>query len=154
MAIKDKVTGCFSRMEIETFNPPADSILICIRDPETFYPVVDRVEKGYRFIAHFDFWDTTPDKPDRARFPALSALMPWAKPEDIERIKSTIDSFYDYNIFASCEAGISRSAAVREYLFRRGWHPVSGAQERRMVHPNVYILAELEKLNRAATQSD
>ena|SRR5712692_10332898 len=137
-----KYTGCFSREEIESFKPPKDSVLICIRDPETFYPKVDRIERGYRFISHFDFWDLDKDI-DSYGIKRKAAL-----PEDVARIKETIDSFYDYHIFASCEAGIFRSAAVREYLFRRGWtlHPDTN-QQHRGVHPNAYILASLERLN-------
>lgn len=141
-----KYTGCFSRMEIENFIPPDDSVLICIFDPGTSYPDVARNKQGWRFISFHDFWDTGPQKEDRKKFPALSDLMPPASKKDLETIVGIIDKFQNHNIFASCEAGISRSAAIREYLLRRGW-VMSERQQYRGVHPNSHILAGLERLD-------
>src|ERR1700693_3222596 len=140
-----KYTGCFGRTEIENFKPPENSVLICIYDPGESYPKVGRMIQGWRFISFHDFWDTEPQKPDRVRFPGLATMMPAATPEEIACIKDTIDTFHNgYNIFVSCEAGISRSGAVREFLLRRGYQFLDESQKRRPVPPKAFILAALE----------
>jgi predicted protein tyrosine phosphatase len=133
-----KYTGCFSRVEAEAFIPPLRSILICIHDPDSHYPQINGISKGYRLVSYQQFWDL--DKP-------ISELAP-ASEEQIKRIYVDIKKHWDYNIFASCEAGISRSAAIREFLLRRGWTLLNSTQELRGVHPNMHILAGLERLDR------
>lgn len=146
-----KYTACYSRQEIEEINPPENSVLISIRDPNSegvkvwiSDPV--KAQKGWEAIAHVQFWDTSPEKPDRNRFPALSTLMPYAESWQIKMIHSFIQDFKDKNIFIHCEAGISRSAAVREYLIRRGWEYWAN-NDKRAVFPNNYILRSLERLD-------
>jgi len=141
----EKYTGCFSRMEIEAFEPPKNSVLISITDPDS---EVVKLADYWRAVYFDTFWDTEPIKPDRIRFPELAKLMPPATDTQIAGIYRFIQDHSTYSIFAHCEAGVSRSAAVREFLLRRGFEPYGEAQKNRMVHPNAYIIAELEKLDR------
>lgn len=139
-------TGCYSRMEIEAFKPPSDSVLISIRDPGSDYPKIGRMIQGWRFISFHDFWDVgNPNSSHNTGYPA-------ATEEDLIAIKDTIDTFWGHNIFVHCEAGISRSSAVREFLIRRKYDYFDVAQKNRMVHPNAYILAELERMDRYARE--
>lgn len=138
-----KYTGCFSRREIESFIPPKDSALICISDPEPYNPPkVSRVDHGWDRITFHQFWDV--DKPHAY---GLVHYKP-ASEQDLIWLKQALDLAKAQHCFVSCEAGISRSAAVREYLFRRGWEPYDQNQKNRMVQPNNYILASLEALDR------
>lgn len=138
-----KYTACYGREEIQLFDPPPGSVLICIHDPDTDPPLTPLNYVDKLFLT---FWDTAPDKPDRVRFPALADLMPPATHDQIIMIYSFIQQNKENNIFVSCEAGISRSAAVREYLIRRGWTYFLG-NGTRPSHPNNYILRNLERLD-------
>ena len=140
-----KYTACYGRTEIEEFKPPKNSVLISITDPESEVVNIN-MDDGWEAIAHLQFWDTSPTKPDRDRFPGLASMMPPAESWQIMMIRTFIQENQDRNIFVHCEAGISRSAAVREYLIRRGWEywDTNGF---RVVYPNNYILRSLERLD-------
>lgn len=150
-------TGCFGRAEIESFIPPKDSVLVCIHDPESEYPKVARNIQGWRFISFHSFWDLDKNEFRRKKDGTMEYYenQMAATEKDFAHIKDTLDSFRQgYNIFASCEAGISRSAAVREFLVRRGYTYLNEAQKNRMVHPNAYILADLERLDRGLNKGE
>ncbi len=83
-------------------------------------------------------WDLT--EPIAGREPANSRQM--------ELIWEFIQEHKDKNIYAHCEAGISRSAAIREYLVRNGWELHDDAQVKRAVFPNIHILNGLTRLDR------
>ena len=119
-----KQTGCFSRQEIVDFQPPNKSILISIRDPDSDVPVFPR---NWRYISYFAFPD------DDSIAESL-----------IKMIYDDCRAFEEYNIFIHCEAGISRSAAVMEFLKRRGWKDVND----HMTFPNAHLLAGLERIDR------
>lgn len=129
-------TACFSRQELEAFVPPNASVLICISDPESEYP---HIQEGWEQVRFYQFWDASNPNSSHHGYP-----LPTEK--QLRSIFDFINLYSDHNIFVSCEAGISRSGAIREYLFRRGWEPFDTAQKYRMVHPNSFILAELEKM--------
>lgn len=138
-------TGCYSRMEIEAFQPSKDSVLVCIHDPGSEPPKVAPNLQGWVRVSFHSFWDVENDKYGYA--PATE--------KDFAAIKDILDCFSEgHNIFASCEAGISRSAAVREFLLRRGYTYLNEAQKNRMVHPNSYILAGLERLDRELKEGE
>jgi rhodanese-related sulfurtransferase len=136
-----KKTDCFSRLIIEGFKPPENSVLISISDPDSNFP---KVNAGWDDILWLQFWDAI-------RGEGLAASLAGY---DIERAPSEMDAqrIYDFicdnkdkNIYAHCEAGISRSGAVREFLERMGWevgHP------HWQIHPNQTVLSDLQMIQR------
>ena len=135
-----RLTGCLSRVESELFVPPADSFLISIRDPGTEIP---DFQEGWSEIILFEFWDLS-----RGDFTS-AALAGYDRPPtrgDAIKIYEFIVGRQTRNIFAHCEAGISRSGAIREFLDRMGWTIIGGQQ--RHIHPNDTVLSDLNKLQR------
>lgn len=137
-------TGCFSRKEIEGFIPPEPSILICIFDPNAKeHPQID--PNHWVDICYEQFWDSGGTHSSSEEF---VKLYPPASKDQLDRIYHTIQTAAKCNVFASCEAGVSRSAAIREFLIRRGFTHFGNDQKNRMVHPNTFVLAELERRER------
>lgn len=144
-----KYTACYGREEIKEFWPPPVSVLISITDPDSepagsVGSSLDILWEGcpYVDIIGLKFWDV--EKP-LFYYPKNTVLEP-ASQEQIETIYKFIKKYNSCNIFVHCEAGISRSAAVREYLIRRGWEYWEN-NGKRPVFPNNYILSRLERLD-------
>jgi hypothetical protein len=122
------VTGCMGRYQVSTFSPPINSVLISIVDPGTNSP---RIFPDWSDLLVESFWDVTAE--------------PHAPTEEqCRRIWEFIQLYKDKNIFAHCEAGISRSGAIREYLVRNGWINIIPAQ----IFPNILILNYLNRFDR------
>lgn len=72
-----------------------------------------------------------------------------ASQETLQLIHQFIMEHKHKHIIVHCEAGVSRSAAVREFLLRKGWkHLPLARQETRQVFPNTHVLAGLERIDR------
>lgn len=134
----DKYTACFGRYEIEELVPPENSVLISIRDPNS---VVPHTQPGAWKVVHYTaFWDV-----EKVLNWHMNTLHP-ATDEQLKNIHAFIQEHKDKHIFAHCEAGVSRSAAIREYLRSRGWL-YWGNNGLREVFPNGYVLSRLERLD-------
>lgn len=126
-----KLTGCMSCMEAALFQPPKNSVLIAIRDPYQEHP---NYTGKWEDIIRLNFWDV-----DRE----IAGYSP-ATQEQCFDIWLFINKYKDKNIFAHCEAGISRSGAVREFLDRQGWEVMFSRQ----IHPNQHVLSWLNFFER------
>lgn len=143
-----KYTGCFSRAEVENgvdASLPGDSMLISIRDPGSHEP---RLKDNWTVVVYLEFWDI--DKKYTWEGDSFGAqTMEPATQEQLSLIHSFVKNNPTASIFAHCEGGISRSSAVREYLIRNGWAFVNAAQARRKVHPNMWVLTQLQRMDGA-----
>jgi hypothetical protein len=124
------LTGCMGRYMVEDFKPPENSVLISIVDPNTDHP---QIQSGWTDILRLSFWDVTKD---------WQGFLP-ATEEQCRAIWAFIQLYKDKNIFAHCEAGISRSGAIREYLERNGWKNSIPVQ----IFPNILILNYLNRFD-------
>jgi hypothetical protein len=132
------LTGCMGRFEIGDFNPPSNSVLISIVDPGTIHP---HLHGEWDDVLNLSFWDITEPMLARGyRNPPTEG--------QCRTIWAFIQQNKDKNIFAHCEAGISRSGAVREYLERNGWKNVIPTQ----IFPNILILNYLNRFDRKETE--
>ena len=120
-----KLTQCMSRPTAIAFTPPPHSVLIAITDPKST-PVPGYSDR-WNAILGVEMWDD--DCP----------------PADVWPIYTFIRKYYDYNIFAHCEMGVSRSGAIREFLHRRGW---KFTHMNWVAIPNPHILRHLEFFDR------
>jgi predicted protein tyrosine phosphatase len=103
-------------------------VLIAIVDPNTTHPLYSG---KWVDIMRLSFWDVTKE--------------PHAPTEEQCRtIWAFIQLYKDKNIFAHCEAGISRSGAIREYLVRNGWKNIIPSQ----IFPNILVLNYLNRFDR------
>lgn len=132
-----KYTACFSRLVAKDFQPIAitrPAVLISLTDPNSQAPELN------------GNWDDIialqiPDNLD-------------LKDEDRQKLSQIYDFILHYrngSIFAHCEAGISRSGAMREFLSRCGWiiYPIFRSWQ---TFPNPSMLSVLSALNRANTK--
>jgi rhodanese-related sulfurtransferase len=129
-----KFTACFGRDEIAGIAPMSPVVLISITDPGT--QEASLIPGAWDEVLRLQFWDVEH---------LIQGYEP-ATEEQIKIIHIFIQSHHDKNIVAHCEAGVSRSAAIREYLIRRGWE-YWGSNGHRVVYPNGYILSHLERLD-------
>jgi predicted protein tyrosine phosphatase len=114
-----------------------------MRDPGTPEP---KIFPGYAEILSLAFWDSLGDG-DRHGYPPATL-------NQIMEIYRFIEEHKDKSILAHCEAGISRSGAIREYLTRRGWHFFHASQAYRKVEPNIHILGTLTRIDRGLSPGD
>ena len=124
-----KLTECFSREGACIFSPPENSVLISITDPGTRHNDIFGV---WGDVYRDQFWDV--EKLIQGYSPATE--------EQLKGIWTFIQKYWDWNIYAHCEAGISRSGAVREYLIHHGWIIDPQTMPRETI-PNKYILSWL-----------
>lgn len=131
---------------------PADSVLVSFRDPGSIMPDTP----AFTTVLYLELWDatTTSMDGDNPIEPATEA--------QLEQLYSFIVENQKKSIFAHCEAGVSRSMAVREFLLRNGWtlmgskndpdearrKRLDNNQERRPCHPNMHILNGLSRRER------
>ena len=127
------LTGCMGRYGVEGFKPPENSVLISIVDPDTEHPYI---HWEWDDVLSLSFWDVTEEMHRYGYSPATEA--------QCRAIWDFIQQHKDKNIFAHCEAGISRSGAVREYLVRNGWENIIPSQ----VFPNILVLNYLNSFDR------
>ncbi len=121
-----KYTGCFSRNQIQSFCPPANSVLISIVDPDQPWPKFYHPKCKWVDVLRLKFWDVTKE---------IQGYSPPMR-DDVEKIWDFIKKYEDNNIFAHCEAGISRSGAIRHWLVSKGWESVNSHE----ICPNSLIL--------------
>lgn len=133
-----KLTGCYSRQEIRVFKPPYNAVLISITDPNAPLAIVSGDWKDVLRLRFHDFIANNAD--DKKKATANGIVFP--TDADIRAIKQWCERYHYTHIFAHCEAGISRSAAIRRYLLEKGWS-MEPHQERRLVHPNLDIYLRL-----------
>ncbi len=126
-----KFTGCFGRKEIGDFITRPGAVLISITDPQS--ELIQLSEYNWAAILHLSFWDT------------IGSNGP--SDDDALRIYSFIQKHWNTDIYAHCEAGFSRSGAVREFLDRRGWI-LRAQQKAKKIYPNLTLLTTLERLDR------
>jgi hypothetical protein len=141
------------RQEIKHFRPPENSVLISISDPGHQPPDLDREFYIERYSDNF--WDLDKtivmnafndepgiwgdnNKEERILEPATL--------DQLKAIRTFIRKHWDKNIFVNCEAGVSRSAAIREYLSFHGWDYFEENWTRQIV-PNNYILRMLKRMD-------
>jgi rhodanese-related sulfurtransferase len=129
-----KFTACFGRDEIAGIAPMSPVVLISITDPGT--QEASLIPGAWDAVLRLQFWDV--EHPIQGYEPASD--------KQLKLIYEFIRSHYDKNIFAHCEAGVSRSSAIRAYLRKRGWDYWNNNSQR-TVYPNKYLLRSLEALD-------
>lgn len=133
-----KWTGCMSCQEAALMQPPEGSVLIGIRDPDQVHPnYVGRWDD----VLRLNFWDV--DHPVQGYDPATQ--------EQVKEIWDFIQKHKEKHIFAHCEAGVSRSGAIREYLVGQGWARLKATRVRQ-VHPNQHVAAWLRYFDRGGEE--
>jgi rhodanese-related sulfurtransferase len=134
------ITECFGREEIERYIPYPNSVLVSMRNPMSLIP---SFRDGWEDILILSFDDVE-------RYSSLATQLAGFNHapslEDTEKIYLFLHKYKDKNIIAHCEAGVSRSGAVREFLSRMGWQ-VGNPQ--RYIAPNNTILTDLMRCERA-----
>lgn len=132
-----RYTGCFSRGEIANWTPPVPkACLISIRDPGE---APAEHSPSFHSVLYIAFWDVE------------HAVVADRQPATVTDLRTMFDFIMEHanlSIVVNCEAGVSRSAAVREFLLRRGWAYISANQNNRKVSPNGHVLAGLERLDK------
>ena len=123
------------RREIARFIPPNNAVLISIIDPDARQP---EVNGNWDNIISLAFWDATHEKHGQ----------PLATREQCRQIWDFIQQYKEKHIFAHCEAGVSRSGAVREYLERNGWIVMNPNWQ---IFPNIHVLNWLNHFDREVT---
>lgn len=131
-----KTTGCMSCQEARNFVAPKGlpAVLIAIRDPSETHPPYNG---KWVDILRLKFWDLNV---------AAGGQEP-ATREQVKEIYDFIQKYKDHHIMAHCEAGISRSGAIRQFLNDRGWVVHRRLLDHR-IHPNVHILNWLKYFER------
>lgn len=145
-----KFTACLGRKEIETFDPPyPDTCLVSIRDPGSEIP---HHPSKYYAVIYLAFWDAEQGNPVNVYDQMVGDYVkqPPAPLEDLELLYAFLKANWTRSIIAHCEAGRSRSAAVREFLVRRNWVLGLRGQQNRQVFPNTHVLATLERLDKGS----
>lgn len=146
-----KITGCMSCQEARNWDPPTGlpAVLIGIRDPGSIHPPY---RGQWVDVLRLNFWDvemTGANYKSVLWTPTGSVdqdLAPATK-EQIKAIWDFIKKYSDHHIFAHCEAGISRSGAVRQYLNDHGW-VVQKKLQNRQIHPNTHVMNWLRYFDR------
>lgn len=128
----DKFTRNFGRAVARDFVPKSSEVLISITDPETQDA---ELQPGWYAILRLKFWDVDADK---------GGYKP-ATDEQIKQIYNFIREHWGHNIYVHCEAGVSRSGAVRQFLEDNGW-TVTGPFN--WILPNNLILRKLNEIRR------
>jgi hypothetical protein len=143
-----KFTACFGRDEIAGIAPMSPVVLISITDPGT--QEASLIPGAWDVVLRLQFWDVervlTMDRWDDEKDVREYETLEPASDEQLKLIHMFIRSHYDKHIFAHCEAGVSRSAAIRAYLRKRGWDYWNNNGQR-TVYPNKYLLRSLEALD-------
>mgnify|MGYP001609526412 CR=1 FL=1 len=138
MRISNKYTACFGRLQAMTLVPRKETVLISMIDPDSkIYLYLP--EDSYIKVYKFKFWDFDSN---RAKLSTKLAGYTDNGPdeEDLDNLYSIIVKHKNNNIYAHCEAGISRSGAIREFLESMGWKVDMPDWQ---IHPNQYILQGL-----------
>lgn len=105
-----KYTRNFNRDIARKIIPQPNTVLISITDPET--PDAElHPDAKWDAILRIKFWDV--DRVWQDYTPATE--------KDIFDIFEFIKRHWDKNIYVHCEAGISRSGAIRQFLEDNGW---------------------------------
>ena len=143
MTTSIKFTGCFSREQVIDFYPVFAEIpcsLISITDPYSSPP---EINGKWADVLCLTFWDTIDGDS------ALVSTFPPVNPEQIKEMYDFIVAHKSHHIYAHCEAGISRSGAIVEFLNRRGW--TVDVRTRILRNPNILVLNGLNRLDRKHT---
>lgn len=109
--------------------------LISITDP---YSVPPEINGKWADVLCLTFWDTASNTEPNPAFPIVTQ-------EQLKEIYDFIVAHKDHHIYAHCEAGISRSGAIVEFLDRRGW--VVDVHARAFRNPNILVLNGLSRLD-------
>lgn len=109
------LTGNMSAADVQHFEPPPNSWIISILNPNGFVPPINLGEEfgGYKGLLQVVFHDISEPQPG---FRAISD-------EDASCIADFVDRAkeQDKNLYVHCTAGQCRSAAIVEVLLALGW---------------------------------
>jgi hypothetical protein len=139
-----KVTGCYSRNWIESFtSPPPYSSLICVRNPGSDPP---KIKGSWADVLFLEYWDVD----EVQQIPIVGGGLEVVEPASEAQMDAVYHFIADHqycNVFASCEAGISRSGGIREFLERHGW-TLFVQQRDWPISPHIHMLNGLNKRQR------
>lgn len=123
-------------MEARNYIPPKSgpAALIAIRDPSETHPPYNG---KWVDILRLKFWDVE----------RLTGGYDPASKEQMLQIWEFIQKHKDIHIFAHCEAGISRSGAIRQWLNNAGW-VVHRKLVHKVIHPNQHVYQWLRYFER------
>lgn len=102
-----QTTDFMSRQQASIFSPPRESVLIAMVDPDQNFPQYFGV---WDDILKLQFWDSDVDGEEKWGYPPATEDQLQQIVDFIQKYKNT------HSIFAHCEMGISRSAAVSTFI--------------------------------------